>query len=52
MVEIWDEQPTIRIARKLSDDLGNDLDDLHKRTNVTVQGEAATNSYEVDMRSR
>ena len=49
MVEVWDEQPTIRIACKLDNDLGIDL---RKRANVIDWGEAATNPSGVEMRSR
>ena len=53
MVEIWDEQPTIRIAHKLGVYLSKDLGyDLRNRTNITSRVEAAKNSSNVNMRLR
>ncbi|GFZ09875.1 hypothetical protein Acr_21g0004740 [Actinidia rufa] len=46
VVEIWDEQPTVKIVFKL----GNDLKDLRKRTDVIGRGEAAINPSDVEMR--
>ena len=46
VIEIWDEQPIVRIALKLSIDLG----ELRKRTNVNGRGEAAKNPFSVEIR--
>ena len=53
VVEIWDEQSIVRMLFKLSIwPRGDDLNDLRKETNVTGRGEAATNPFCVEMRSR
>ena len=48
VVEIWSEQPIVRIAR----DLSNDLSELLKGTNVTGRGEATQNLSDVEIKPR
>ena len=53
VVKIWDEQPTVKIACKLSVYLDYDLGkDLRKRINITGRGETVRNPSSVEMRSR
>ena len=53
VVEIWYEQLIDIIALKFCVDLGYDLGiDMYKRTNVIDRGDATTNPFGIEIRSK